>query len=341
MNWNVFLKYKGHHVLLWLAYFVMWFVVYMDYYTSYITLILVISAYFLAHAGMYYITQYRLIPIVLRRKNIFLFALSFIGLGVFFAFILLWVMKIILGPTMAEYFGGNNWILITSFFFSNMFMGGLLIGAKSVIDRIRQQRKNDQMKQEQLLSELSYLKAQVNPHFLFNTINSVFVLIKMDPDKAAETLIKLSDLLRAQLYDFSTDLIRIEDEIQYLENYIALEKIRMGHRVKVEILKEGELNGFRLPPLLLMPFLENCFKHLSSFHDQKNIIKVKLHRDGSTLSATFINTFERDNHTKQPGGIGLVNVRRRLELLYGDRYSLDMEERDQEFEVQLKINIHE
>lgn len=341
MNWKMFLKYKGHHILLWLAYFVMWFVVYKEFYTSNITLIMVICAYFLAHAGMYYITQYRLIPIVLRRKNIFLFVLSFIGLGVFFAFISLWIIKQVLGPTMSDYFGGNNWILITSFFFSNMFMGGLLIGAKSVIDRIRHQRKNDQMKQEQLLSELSYLKAQVNPHFLFNTINSVFVLIKMDPDKAAETLIKLSDLLRAQLYDFSTDLIRIEDEIQYLENYIALEKIRMGHRVEVEILKEGDVKGFRLPPLLMMPFLENCFKHLSSFYDQKNIIKVKLHRAGSTLSATFINTFEKDNPTKLSGGIGLVNVRRRLELLYGDKYRLDMEEREQEFEVQLKINIHE
>lgn len=341
MNWKAFLRYKGHHVLLWLVYFAMWFVVYREFYTSRNTLILVICAYFLVHASMYYFTQYRLIPIVLKRKNIFLFCLSFIGLGVLLSFVLFGLLKMILGPSMADYFGNNFWILISSFFFSNMFMVGLLIGAKSVIDRIRQQRKQDQMKQEQLLSELSYLKAQVNPHFLFNAINSVFVLIKMDPDKAAETLIKLSDLLRAQLYDFSTDLIRIEDEIQYLENYIALEKIRMGHRVEVDFVKGGDLNGFRLPPLLLMPFLENCFKHLSSFHDQKNIIQFKLCRDGSVLHAIFTNTFERDNLKDLPGGIGLVNVRRRLDLLFGETYSLDMKEWDQKFEVQLKINIHE
>jgi len=151
-------------------------------------------------------------------------------------------------------------------------------------------------------------------------------------------LIKLSDLLRFQLYDCSDEKIPFEKELEYLQNYIALEKLRKGERVKVEYTAEGQLGGFQIAPFLLIPFLENAFKYVSNYADYANTIRVELFRTHDRFTARFFNTHE-NLPRNTVGGIGLKNVKRRLELLYPDQYELTIEEKPDTYFVTLSLKI--
>src|SRR5262249_11287579 len=160
-----------------------------------------------------------------------------------------------------------------------------------------------------------------------------------DPDQAAETLIKLSDLLRFQLYDCSDDRIPIEKELDYVRNFIELEKLRRGTRVKVCFESEGQLAGFRLAPFLLIPFLENAFKFVSKHPSEPNEIRVKLTRFDGMFTALFYNTHDSQPRDNTVGGIGLKNVRRRLELTYPGRHQLTIQPKPDTFLVTLSVQV--
>jgi LytS/YehU family sensor histidine kinase len=223
-------------------------------------------------------------------------------------------------------------------FMSIVTMVGLLAGAKLIIEKVRNDRANRVKDQQRLESELQYLKAQVNPHFLFNAINSVYFLIKKDPNLAAETLIKLSDLLRFQLYDCSDEKIAIEKEIEYLNNFITLEKVRKGEKVKVLVDFQEGLSGFYISPFMLIPFIENAFKHVSTVTNGENKISICLKRKDNDLIASIENTTEKiQKH--EVGGIGLKNVKRRLELLYPESHQLSIQEDEEKYCVNLTLRI--
>lgn len=333
------LHYKAHHIVGWVLYFFIAAAGYNRFYENKLDLVLVTSVYIISHALMYYISQYGLTQISFKKGRPWLFFIGYVLLAVLLSFVMYGAIYLILGERMPLYFGKEFLSIFSIFLISNLFMGGVLIGVKSMIDKSRQQKLEKERKQESLISELSYLKAQVNPHFLFNTINSVYVLIKLNPDKAADMLIKLSDLLRSQLYDFSSDKISIEEEINYLENYIELEKLRKAHRVEVNFEKQGALHDFSLPPLLMIPFLENCFKHLSSNTDKSNKVSIKMNRSFSKLSVVFSNTFDEQLEAQKEGGIGLANVKRRLTLLFPNRHHLEIKRTDELFLVNLELDL--
>jgi len=333
------LHYKVHHIVGWILYYLSAVASYNQFYVNKVDLYLVTSVYIISHALMYYISQYGLSQISFKKGRPGLFFIGYVSLAVLLSLIMYGAIYLILEEQMPQYFGEKFINSFPLFFVSNLFMGGVLIGIKSLIDKSRQQKLEKERKQESLLSELSYLKAQVNPHFLFNTINSVYVLIKIDPDKAAEMLIKLSDLLRSQLYDFSGEKISIEEEISYLENYIELEKLRRAHRVDVNVEKTGDLSGFSLPPLMMIPFLENCFKHLSSNTDKPNIVNLKIEGKLPFLNVEFENTFDAASKPKKEGGIGLTNVKRRLTLLFPNQHQLSFKEEGGYFKVNLQLNL--
>ncbi len=334
-----FLKYKLHHVLFWIVYYVGWIQVYKNYYENITDLMQVTLVYGIAHASLYYISQYVLIPKFWRKRQPLRFILAFTGLLLVSVLFMYGTINWILGSMFHDAFDGAVFPWLVFFGTSNLFWVSIMLSVKVLIDNYRGQRANERKEKERLESELQFLKAQVNPHFLFNTINSVYVLIGQDPKKASETLIKLSDLLRAQLYDFGNERIPIEQELSYLENYIELEKLRKGKKLVFEYEKSADMKGFQIAPLLLIPFLENCFKHISSYPDQPNIIRVRLMKDGPQLVADFFNT--RDEYAArtagQPGGIGLKNVRRRLELLYPNAHTLTVNDRPDSYEVSLKL----
>lgn len=189
---------------------------------------------------------------------------------------------------------------------------------------------------EKLNTELEYLKAQINPHFLFNSINTIYFQIDKQNTTARETLSSFSEMLRYQLYECNGKAIAIEKEVTYLKNYVDLQRHRKDENYQITF-SGCDLNGFSVAPLLLIPFVENAFKHVSH-HPYGNEVKIALSRTVNTFRMNVVNTkdntvLDRDNRP----GIGLKNVHRRLELLYKDRHKLTVHERSDTYEVNLEL----
>lgn len=195
-----------------------------------------------------------------------------------------------------------------------------------------------QVQLEKLNTELDYLKAQMNPHFLFNSINTIFFQINKENTEARETLGKFSDMLRYQLYECNADTIPIEKEVAYLQNYVALQQLRKDEQYTIDFQPDSFLRGFTIPPLLLIPFIENAFKHVSNYTDRPNRIRIGLKKHGDILELFVINTID-GSKSHEPGGIGLKNVQRRLELLYPEKHWLTVEKTPDRFSVTLKFII--
>lgn len=207
---------------------------------------------------------------------------------------------------------------------------------------IQTQRRQQLLEKEQLETELNFLKQQFNPHFLFNTINSIFFLIHKKPDTASGSLARFSDLLRYQLYECNVPRIALIKEINYLKNCIELEKLRQNENVRVSLeLDDYPGDELCIAPFMLVTFVENAFKHVSKEPGLPNWITIRLKVDRHRLNFFVSNS-------KSPGtigtvfhnsGIGLKNVRRRLDLLYPGRHELKIESDGVSFEVHLDLDL--
>lgn len=194
-----------------------------------------------------------------------------------------------------------------------------------------------ELKEAKTNTELEQLKNQINPHFLFNMLNNANVLTKKDPDKASQVLMKLSDLLRYQLYDSARDKVLLTSDIHFLEDFLNLEKVRRDN-FDFLISKEGDLNGVQIPPLLFISFVENAVKHNNDsskssfvnlyFNVQNNVLHFKCENSKPILKAIH-----------KTGGLGLVNIKRRLELLFPTSHSLKIEESKEKFCITLSIKL--
>ena len=199
-----------------------------------------------------------------------------------------------------------------------------------------QRRRLSQMELEKLQTELAYLKSQINPHFLFNSLNTIFFQIDKENAVARDTLTKFSDMLRYQLYECNGHEISLDREVSYLRNYMELQRLRKDERYDISFEVSGNPGGHTVAPLLFIPLVENAFKHLSHHPQGGNRVDVSLRMDDDII-LTVNNT--RDNRPKQdrPGGIGLRNLQRRLELQYPHQHELNINESATNFEVQLII----
>ncbi len=189
-------------------------------------------------------------------------------------------------------------------------------------------------------SELALLRTQVNPHFLFNTLNNINTLVKKDPDKANQSIIKLSGIMRYMLFEAQQDKVLLESELEYLESYIDLQRIRLEDEEYIKYAVEGNPRGIEITPMLFIPFVENIFKHGSK--TQKNPafhIHLKITPNAVVFRAENP-VKSRNQQSHQGHGIGIQNVRRRLELLYPNRHLLEIHDNNAIFKVYLRINIH-
>ncbi len=196
-----------------------------------------------------------------------------------------------------------------------------------------------QLEKEKLKSELSFLKAQINPHFLFNVLSTVHALSRHKAPEAANVVIKLSEIMRFMLFDVKNRTITLAEEKKFLEDFIELEKIRFQQKLSVDFISDIDNPNQMIAPMILLPFVENAFKHgaaESRFHSFVHIyIKVK----NKNLIFNVENSVELSNPKDYHSGIGLNNVRRQLELLYPG-HELKVEERDQSFFVSLRLNLN-
>jgi len=230
------------------------------------------------------------------------------------------------------------WILprIVKDAFDNLPVLTVTLVVKLMRDSSQHEKKLREIEKEKFTAEMSLLKAQINPHFFFNTLNSLYSLTLPISKKASDVVVRLSDLMRYMLYDASAAKVPLKNEIIHLENYIAIEHMRFNDRLDLSFQHSGDLDGKMVAPLLLLPFIENAFKH--GIRDGSGWITIDLQVIGNQLFLKVENSFTPLKQT-EGGGLGLNNVKRRLELTYPDDYLLNIEQTNEIFAVELRISL--
>ena len=207
-----------------------------------------------------------------------------------------------------------------------------------------QRHQSNRILQEKTEAELAMLKGQINPHFLFNTLNNIYALALKKSDLTAESVLKLSEMLDYLLYECDAETVSIRKEINLIENYVYLQRLRYGDRLVIQI-ETRDACDEQIPPMLLLPFVENSFKHGAGKQSKKVWIHVKVSIEHHFMNFRITNsiTTSRNSIHQVPasGGIGLENVKKRLQLLYQNRYSLEIENLSDTFNVLLKIPVPE
>jgi LytS/YehU family sensor histidine kinase len=228
------------------------------------------------------------------------------------------------------------------FFFSMIYIGfafGLMLSVKSVRSQLAAKEREKNLIKEKLETELKFLRNQTNPHFLLNTLNNIYALARKKSDYTPEVVMRLSELLRFMLYEANDNLIRITDEIKVLEDYLELETIRYNQRLAVSFEKNIDRDDYKITPFLLLPFLENAFKHGISETRFESFIHISLTLTDYLLNFEIENSKETCADEKHVANIGLMNVKRRLELTYSD-YNLNVQNKSDAFKVNLSVNLN-
>jgi hypothetical protein len=202
-----------------------------------------------------------------------------------------------------------------------------------------QRKRLQQIEIEKLNTELEYLKSQINPHFVFNSINTIFFQIDKQNTTARETLSRFSEMLRYQLYECNGKDIPIERELTYLQNYIALQRLRKDDNYIITFHSDDGVKNFNIAPLLMIVFVENAFKHVSNYSDRNNEISILLRRNDTAFTMKVVNTKDSHVNGKTVGGIGLRNVKRRLDLLYNGSHTLHIHDTPGMYSVELSIGL--
>lgn len=339
-NAAFFIKYKLHHLIVWMLVFGLWFFLrYEDYAlgeTAFkVTLIKVADL-----ALMVYLTNYLLIPKLLYKRRYVWFGLAFISMILASSFAKMNILGHVTNNPYLLSFSGNLKSRIYDNVIPHFFL--VLSGAafKLMMDYTKMQQHMVEMAREKAEAELNFLKSQINPHFLFNSLNAVYFLIEKNNTEARGALHKFSAMLRYQLYEMSGDRIPVEKEIGYLKDYVDLQKLRKDENYTVDFNCSPDVKGFSIEPLLLVPFVENAFKHISHHKNQVNFISIDLELNDGAFYFKVRNSKEPiEKTTDKHAGIGLSNVKRRLALLYPEKHQLKIKSGIDTFDVELIIKI--
>lgn len=276
---------------------------------------------------LFYINMYLLVPKLLFRNKNIQYCLSVLGIIIISA----------IGGYFFNSTSKGDGLNIPLFSFLIL----VLIAASSSVKLFQKgmvdKQLIDELEKSKTYAELEQLKNQINPHFLFNMLNNAKVLTKKDPEKASQVLMKLSDLLRYQLYDSARDKVLLTSDIHFLEDFLNLEKVRRDSFDSL-ISKEGNLSGVQIPPLLFISFVENAVKH-NNDATKSSYVNLFFEVRNDELFFKCINSKPLLKSFNNTGGLGLSNIKRRLELLFPSNYSLKIEDYAETFTVYLSIKL--
>ncbi|WP_406683721.1 histidine kinase [Seonamhaeicola sp. MEBiC1930] len=284
--------------------------------------------------GLYYtiiimaaiwVNHFILIPFILDKKKYFVYGILLIG-----TILVLASLKI---------YPNINWSGLSKISFFLFYTSGTGMAAFFLRRSIVMQRENAEKDKLQKDMELNYLKEQVNPHFLFNSLNSIYSLSRQQSSETPDVVMQLSELMRYQLESSKKETVLLKEELEFIENYLLLEEKRLSKRCTVEFLIDGDISGLRISPMLLIPFVENAIKHGAQSTNKQSRIDISATIKNTTLNFDVVNSKPSIVSDTVRKGIGLENVRRRLRLLYPKAHALDIHDKGDEYHVNLSIDL--
>lgn len=218
-----------------------------------------------------------------------------------------------------------------------VLMLGMNIGVKLYFKQRNDRDEMAEMERRNLAQQLEFLKYQINPHFMMNTLNNIHALVDIDPEEAKQTIVELSKIMRFVLYDGAKQLVPLSRELMFVENYVRLMWKRVADQVDIALDLPTQVPEYDIPPLLLITFVENAFKHGVSYQ-QESFIDISVKVSDSRLCFTCRNSkAPRNDNPGNTGGVGLANARQRMDLIYGDTYILDIADADSTYSVSLEL----
>ena len=298
-----------------------------------------------------YCLVYYQVPKLIFKKKYLLFALSFIVTSYCFsALARVMIVHIVEDLYRTPPFSQESiWEILTDlnylikrYFFSVYTVAVGMLVAKLVMQNFEEKSKREQLEKKKIAAELNFFKAQIHPHFIFNTLNNLYALTIQKSDKAPETVIKLSEMLDYMLYQCNDRFVTIEKEFKLINNYIDLEKLRYGDRLSLTLVHEIDNVSTPISPLILISLIENSFKHGASGSLINPSIKIRLIVKDKMLEFSIFNTKNQTQQADKDGykkGIGLKNTKSQLELIYPNKYDLEINEQDDSYTVKLKIDL--
>jgi two-component system, LytTR family, sensor histidine kinase AlgZ len=303
--------------------------------------VIMIVSQFILTVAIAYINYFFLLPRFLERKRWMPYLLEFI-----IPFALIITARVIAqryivdGYTYQEkYFYSSTFIIQTAVI--TLFITIFISLLRFVSDWFELEAIKKEVQNEKLTAELNFLKAQINPHFLFNTLNNLYYLAYSKSENTTEVISKLSHVMRYMIYDANHERVMLDKEIEYMQNYISLERLRLNNQIPIDFTINGNTTGVEVAPLILITFLENAFKHGVTSTNAQSWVKILIQVDSGKLRYIVENSKGKnalhDNGGKS--GIGLVNVRRRLELMYPSKHSLRVDDTDLRYYIELEITL--
>jgi sensor histidine kinase YesM len=284
---------------------------------------------------LFYFNYYVLTPRFIYRRKFSQYALIVLGAYLVIILVHSWMFVRFIYTHQFHFFNGT-WF--------NFFPFLLSLAVSTSIRQAEDKTRSDtlllQRQEENLKTELSFLRSQISPHFMFNVLNNMLAMARLRSDQLEPTIIKLSSLMRYILYEADEEKVSLKKEVDYLQSYIDLQRQRIGNKVALKVNMQIGEDEYTIAPMLLIPFIENAFKHSTAAID-KPAIEIELYISHNMLYFRVANTYNKETIEikDKTSGIGLQNVKRRLNLLYGDRYSLLINEIDNWFTVSLQLNL--
>lgn len=232
--------------------------------------------------------------------------------------------------------------LYEQYFYGVFVPVSLFVIIKLLKESFEDKSKREILEKEKVSAELNFFKAQIHPHFLFNTLNNLYVLTLQKSDKASDTVLKLSEILDYMLYQCNDDRVSIDKEIKLIQNYIDLEQLRYGDRLELSFNHSIDNLNTQIAPLILISLIENAFKHGASGSINKPVIKIDVKVEKGQMDFSIFNSktkIEQDDNTNFKKGIGVSNTKSQLQLLYPDKYQLEIIEEDLSYHVKLHVDL--
>jgi sensor histidine kinase YesM len=339
---------KRHHIIFWSIYILFNTLRWGSYFDDYLYSLKANLLGFPIHMTLAYLNVYYLMPkFVYKKKYLsyaaFVFTALFVMLFVKY-YLTYYLVSTNVWPEGPEEPNGLSFNFAIQMMLGELYVVAFVTAIKVTIDWLGENNRFNDLEKRQLTTELRFLRTQVSPHFFFNTLNNIYALTLEKSDKAPEVVLKLSELMRYLLYATKKRKQDLTSELQCIQNYIDLERIRFSDKLMVKVTVQGDLNNKKIAPMLLIPFVENSFKHGANQNLGAANIDVKATVNGDFLNFEITNNLPDQSYktkeVQKNSGIGLSNIKKRLELGYApEDYHLEISKTNHHFHVRLKIKV--